>query len=246
MYTIKTKIRPFPSVVFVLLILLTSSSLTAQEKMDVIEPIGKTDLVRTQHDLFAYASGSVRDMALAFMTATNGLYNKTTYPYSTLFGFGISDYINRKGVVGLNVGLGYTHERIASDAGFFGNNGVYAHWLNFDASVSAFWFSLGMTSDVFLGSRLVNIDNFSFEGINEKCFNSISFATYLSFQLRFTNLKIEGKIGSYLVPHLDPDKLAYYNFLSTHVDSFYYSINLYYRIFTTGDRKKSPFEIITL
>lgn len=245
MYTTKTKIRPSSSVVIVLLFLLFSSSLIAQEKMDVVKPIGKTDLVQTQHDLFAYASGSVRDMALTFLAATNNLYNKTTHPYSTTFGFGVNDFISRKGVVGLNVGLGYTHERIAPNAGFFGNNGVYAHWLNIDANVSALWFSLGMTSDVFLGSRLVNIDNFSFEGINDNCFKSISFATYLSIQLRFTNLKVEAKLGSYLVPHLNPDKLAYYNFLSTHVDSFYYSIHIHYRLFTTGDRKKSPFAIIT-
>lgn len=224
---------------------LFSSTAIAQEKADVIKPIFKTDIRQPQHDLFVYTSGSINDMAITFVMDDNGLYNKNSHPNSTNFGIGFSDYISHKGKIGMNIGLGYIHERIAQDKGFWDNNGIYANWLNADANISLVWFSAGVISDIFLGSRLVNKDNFSFEGINDNCFNSISFATYLSFHFRFTNLKIEGRAGTYLIPHLNPNKLTYYNFVPTYVDSSYFEIKLYYRLFTTGNRKKSPYDIIT-
>ena len=240
-----TKIQPFSTVVTALLIMLFCSSLTAQEKMGVIEPLKKSRVKRFQYDMFAYAS-RVYNEAMTLIVINNNLYNKGYYSYSSHFSFGLNGFVSLRGSTGANLCIGYTHERIAEDKGLFGNNGVNANWLNADLSFSAYWFSAGMYFDVFLGSQINNEDSFSYEGINENCFNSFSSCPYLAASLRLTKLKVETRVGWYLKPHINPDKIAYYNLLDTRVSPLVYEIRLYYRLFTTGNRKQSPYDINSL
>lgn len=247
MYTIETDKHLFFSTVIILLISFIGSSAAAQEKMDVIQPLEKRELMMFQNDLFFYISGSWFDETITFVAVPNNLYNKGEFVSTTSASIGLSDYINYKGLLGANISIGYTHERIAQKIGLLGDNGINANWLNADLGISFIWvmggLSIGIGSDIFLGSRVVNNDNFSYEGINDRCFNSFSSYTYLAGFMRFTRLKVEGRMGTYLNPHFDTNKLAYYNFIPTYVFPIYFNIGVYYRIFTNGNRMRSPFEI---
>lgn len=213
----------------------------AQDKLSV-DSLKQTQLNDFQYDFFANASRGY-NKAMTLIVINNNLYNKGYYSYSSNYNIGLNGFVNIGGVVGASFGLGYTHERIAEDKGLFGNNGVNANWLNTDIGVTLFWFSAGMCFDVFLGSQVINKDNFYYEGVNENCFNRISSNIYISMLTRLTKLKFEGRLGFYLSPHIDSNKIAYYNMLTSYVAPTYFEIRVSYRIYTTGDRKKSPYDI---
>lgn len=244
-YIIKTKKRPFLSIVLALIALLVSSSVTAQDKLDIIKPTKKTHLMKMQHDVFVYASGSFEE-CLSFIIPNTGLYSMGAYPISTCISLGLCDFINFSDLVGANLSVGYMHERIANKISLWGNNGVYANWLNADISCSLslyiFSCSAGLSADVFLGSRLVNNDNFSFESLNKNCFNTFALSSYFAFFANFKKLKFELRFGAYyLKPRIDPNKLANYTFISNHVGKLSIGIRLFYSIFTTGNQLKSPY-----
>ena len=90
-------------------------------------------------------------------------------------------------------------------------------------------------------TKIKNNDHFSYEGLYSDCFNHISFCYYVGFNVRFTRLKLEARIGSYLVPQFSPEKISYHNMTKTHVDGSYFEIRVYYRIFTTGKVHSSPY-----
>lgn len=239
MYTTKIRKRRSRSAVLLVLAIFIISSVSAQETKDIIHPIKKTRISKFQYDVFSYVSGSTYK-CMGFDMNNSNIFNKPSQPISTQAGFGFNGYINKRGAMGLKLGVGYKHEWISNDAGLFGNNGVNAHWLNTDLNFTALWFIVGISSDVFLGSQLVNKDNFSFEGFNQNCFNRFSYYTYFAVSLRFTRFIAEMRASSYSKPHIDPDKLAYYNFISAYVRPLFLEFRLYYRIYTTGNRLKSP------
>ena len=247
MYTTRTRKRPLLSVVIALIALLVSSSVTAQEKLDIIKPTKKTQLINLQHDLFIYTSGIIGDDCVSFAIPNNGLFNMGSkrHSTSTCTSIGLCDFINIDRVKGMNICVGYTRERIAHNISLWGANGVYANWLSADLGISFIFFPLslsaGFSSDLYLGSRLVNKDNFSYEGLNKKCFNTFSFSSYLAGYLELRKFKFEIRLGFYLKPRIDPNRLAYYSFISSYVGNINAGIRLYYNIFTTGNKLKSPY-----
>ena len=237
MYITQTKNKKNLFVLLLLLAVLFSGSLKAQNKA-VISPLQKTSLRRFQYDIYVQASGGSHQAM--FLPILNNLYNMSMYSYSTHGSLGVSGYINFKSYLGANLGINYTHERIGQNKGLFSNNGVYAGWINADISLSLFCISAGMCFDYFLGSHVVNKDSFSYEGINEHCFHRLSYCTYISFCSIFRRFKMELRTGTYLKPHLNPDKIAYYNTISSIVFADYFEFRVSYRIFTSGNRIKAP------
>lgn len=230
------------SVLFLLLVYVSNYAI-AQNRI-TIRPLQKTPLTGFQYDLYAYASrGS--NKALTIVTPNNQ-FNMNMNSKSTHANIGLNGYINLKNYMGANIGISYTHERIAQDYGLFGDKGVYANWLNADFNLSILCFSFGTCLDFFLGSHVVNNDSFSYEGINDQCFNNFAYCTYASLFSTFRGFKIEIRYGAYLRPRINPDKIAYYNFLTSYVDSDYFEIRIYYRIFTSGNRIKSPERILRI
>lgn len=240
----KSKKLPFLCLMSVLLALFVSNSAIAQEKT-YVEPLKNTHLSRLQYDMFAYVSRGYDDDALFLLVLNNNLYNKRMYSKSTHACIGLNEFINIQNNFGANIALGYTRERIAEDKGLLGNNGVYTNWLNTDINLSFLGLSAGMCFDVFLGSQVINKDNFSYEGINENCFNKYSTCFYLSTSIQLSRLKVETRYGVYGKSHINANKIAYYNFLATLDSSSYYEIRVYYRFYTSGNRKKSPFDFLS-
>lgn len=136
--------------------------------------------------------------------------------------------------------FGYKYEVYGYNKGFSDNSGVYSHWLSADMNVSYANFGAGIRSDIFLTSKIKNNDHFTYEGLYSECFNPITLCFYGSLNLRFTNFKLEARLGSYLIPQFNPDKISYYNLKATHVEGLYFELKLHYRIFTTGKVHKAP------
>ena len=53
--------------------------------------------------------------------------------------------------------------------------------------------------------------------------------------LRFHAFRLEARLGIYTQPHLDVNKVAYYNAGKTQLKKGYFEIRIAYRLFTTGN-----------
>lgn len=190
-------------------------------------------------NLYIYAAGN-REKFSNMWTANNTLYNsKNTYGKYVDVGVGIEMY-KEKGLFQFCGSLGYKYETYSYDKSIFSDQGIDTHWLSADIKAEIPFFGAGMKSDIFLISKIRQKNNFSYNGINPECFNNISLCWYAALHIRFTNVKIEARLGTYIVPHLNPSKIAYYNSTTTHIDALYFEFKLSYRIFTTGTPHNVP------
>ena len=224
-----------------LLTFLAGGGALAQTSKDVIKPMRHSDYLHGKIDWYVYVSGSFYD-PIDFVIGNSTAYNKSSTLKETYTDLGLCGYYNFSDAIGVNVSLGYKRSRYANNIGLSGN-GMYTHWLTFDANVPILYFSGGICSDVFLGSRLKNNDNFTGEGLNEDCFNKITFCYYISIFFRMTRLKVEVRAGVHKKAHENADKIAYYNMLSNYVGNEYIDIRLSYRIYSSGNRLKSPYDL---
>lgn len=246
LFTQKIEKRPLLScIAAVLLSLLINSSAIAQDYTASTNPLKKTLSRKIQYDISTYASRGYDDEAIFLDVINNNLYNKRMYSKSTHACVGLNGFINIKNEFGANLAIGYTRERIAEDRGLIGSNGVYSNWLNTDIKLSLLGFSVGVCYDVFLSGVVKNNDSFSYEGFNERCFNKNSTCIYVALSMRLSRLIIETRYGFYEKPHYNANEIAYYNFVNTSVSSSYYEIRAYYRFYTSGNRKKTPFSILS-
>jgi hypothetical protein len=214
--------------------------LSAQEK--VVPPLSQTVLNPLQTDLFVSVSGgTIKNGNL--WTATNNTRNKDKDVYGTFLDLGLNAEFYKQKLDGIRLGisLGYKYEVYAYDKSLSGNSGVYSNWLTADLDICFSYLNAGIKSDIFLSSKIKNNDHYSYEGLYSDCFNRMSFCYYVGANIRFTRLKLEARIGSYLKPQFSPEKISYHNMEKTHVNGDYFEIRAYYRIFTTGKVHNSPY-----
>jgi len=214
-------------------------NLMAQEKE--VKTLCKSSLNPIQSDIFVCLSGG-RSKHGNLWTANNNINNEDYQMNGTFFDVGIGAEIYKTKQDKLRLGglVGYKYEVYGYDKNLFNNSGIYSHWLTADLNLAYSNFGAGIKSDIFLDSKIKNNDHFTYEGLYSKCFNQTTFCYYCSFNLRFTNFKFEARVGSYLKPQFNPDKISYHNLNKTHVDGLYWELKLYYRIFTSGKVYKSP------
>lgn len=224
-----------------LLIFLTGGGAVAQTSNDAIKPLRESSYIHGKMDLYVYASCCYLD-PIHFIIASPSAYNKARYTKMTYTDIGLCGYYNVSDNIGVDVSMGYKRSRYAYNTGLSGN-GIYAHWLTFDMNVPILYFTAGICSDVFLGSRLKNNDNFTGEGLNKDCFNKITFCYYIGAFFRTTRLKVEIRAGVHKISHENADKIAYYNMMGNYVQNEYLDIRLSYRIYSSGNRLKSPYNI---
>lgn len=198
------------------------------------------------YDVFLDASAG-RSRHGNLWTANNSASTayKSKSVYATFFSVGgsVECYSNKIRDLFMSGSIGYTNESYGYTKQLLANNCVYASWIYGDLNLGYGYFGAGIKSDFFVHSKMKNLDNFSFEGLNNKCFNKVSFCYYASMFFRFTKMKIELRLGSYIKPHLDPQKISHYNLNKTHLDGVYFQGKVIFRIFTTGNVHKGAFEI---
>ncbi len=237
MFTINTNLFRILTV-FTIWLAMGAHKLSAQES--VVTPLSQSTLNPLQADIFVYAAGGTSKNGNLW-TATNYINDKDVY--GTFVDLGLKAELYKQKLNGIRLGtsFGYKYQVYAYDKSLSGNSGVYSHWLTADLDFCLSYFNAGFKSDIFLSSKIKNNDHFSYEGLYSDCFNHISFCYYVGLNVRFTRLKLEARIGSYLVPQFSPEKISYHNMTKTHVDGSYFEIRVYYRIFTTGKVHSSPY-----
>ena len=217
-----------------------SFNMMAQENN--VRPISQTVLNPLQADLFLYASwGTSKNGNL--WTATNNVRNKDMDVYGTYLdaGFEVELFKQKLNAIRLGASLGYKYEVYAYNKSLSNNSGVYSHWLTADLDFNISYFNVGVKSDIFLSSNIKNNDHFSYEGLYSDCFNRMSLCYYVGANIRFTRLKLEARIGSFLKPQFSPEKISYHNMNKTYVNGLYFEIRAFYRIFTTGKVHSAPY-----
>jgi len=208
-------------------------------------PLSKTILPTTITEIFAYASGGFSKNS-SLGTANNNLKTQKNDIWGTYFDIGsaFSFYNTKREWFRFNASLGYKYQ-VYSDKNLFSSSaGVYTHWMTFDVSPTFGWLGLGLSiglkTDIFLKSIIKNTDHFSYEGLYSDCFNKASLCYYMGYSFQFRAFKIEGRIGTYFIPQINPQKTAYYNLTNAKTSGFYFELRLFYRIFTTGKISKTP------
>lgn len=219
------------------LFLISVAKLNAQQ-MEIIS-IGRSRIKPVFTDIFLYVSGSREKLPLLSTSNNNGINKKDTYSKYINLGTGVEIY-RKPGIFQFSSYLGYKYESLSYVKNLFTNERVDCHWVSTDIKAEVSYLGLGIKSDFFINSKVRNNDNFSYNGIYPDCFNRVSLCAYFSAQIRFTKLKFEACIGSYIVPHINPDKIAYYNLTNASVNGLYLDFRINYRIFTTGDPRNIP------
>ena len=189
-----------------------------------------------QYDIFVYASGSFKTHDNLW-TATNTVdIDKVTR--DTYINLGVEAEAYTAQTLKLNASLGYKYERYGYKAGFSTNDGILTHWLSPAVSLRSSFigleYSAGVMSDIYIGSRIKSNDNLSYVGLNSDCFNRASLAAFIEMGYSFNRIRIGGRMGWYITPQLNPDKIAYYNQCKTYVDGKFWEVKLSWRIFTSG------------
>lgn len=227
-----------------IIVLLPMLHLQAQEVK--ITCIKKTTTKPLITNIFLYGAGS-RESHSNMWTASNTVSSstKTYYGKYTDFGLG-TDFYFGEGWVHFVGALGYKYKNYSYDKTLVRNSGIDSHWVSTDLKVETLNFGLGIQSDTFIKSKTHNKDHFAYNGIYPDCFNAMTLCWYFALHARFNQLKAEARIGSYIIPPLNPSKIAYYNLTNTHINGLYIEIRLNFRIFTTGSPFSSQPSIIDL
>ena len=232
----KTKRHHILFTILVLAILMgTGIKAHAQDIIDgtaTVQTLKQTTLRPVLFDLWLYGAASYKSHPNLWTANNNSSTSK--HLYETFTDIGVETEVYKNPLLRLNASAGYKYERYAFDSGLSSSEGVYSHWLSTSLGMNYWLFCTGILSDIYLGSHIKNKDSFSYEGLYGDCFNRTSLGVYFGANMTFTRLKVEARIGSYLKPQLNPDKIAHYNLHKSHVNGLYWEIKLAYRLFTSG------------
>ena len=210
---------------------ITANAQEAGYKAAVVQRLKKSTLRPMLFDVWLYGAASYKRQN-NLGTANN--VGNTRHLYDTFADIGVEGEIYKNPQLRLNTSLGYKYERYANDSGLSSNEGVYSHWLSASVGLNYWLFTSGLLTDIYLGSHIKNKDHFSYEGLYGGCFNHASLGYYFGGNLVFTRVKVEARIGGYLKPQLNPNKIAHYNLQKSKVSGFYWEVKLSYRLFTSG------------
>lgn len=237
-YITRNKAHGSHAIFIITFLLLTSVAELNAQQLEIFS-VRQSSTKPILTDIYLYVSGSREDQSLLYTSNNNIHNNKNTYSKYVDFGTGIEIYRNPS-IFQFFGYFGYKYESLSYDKSIFVSEGVDSHWLSTDIKAEISCLGIGIKTDYFINSKVQNSDNFSYNGIYSDCFNKVSVCSYLAVQIRFTRLKFEVRIGPYIVPHINPDKIAYYNLTKSSVNGLYLDFRISYRIFTTGDPRNTP------
>lgn len=133
------------------------------------------------------------------------------------------------------IGLGYKFERFAYSLDNNINSGVYSHWLTAKLEYNSL-FLVGLKTDILLTSKNKNEASFNYEGLYQDCLNKATFCWYVGLSLPLVVVNVTGRIGSYVVPLYNPQKIAYYNMSNSHMNGLFWEVELAYKLFSFQKR----------
>ena len=221
------------------LLCMVISSWIADAQELKINPIKQSRINPIITNVYLYAAGG-REHHSNLWTSNNTVYsNNHVYGKYVDMGAGVEIY-KEKGLLQYCGTLGYKYQSYSYDKKLLDGYGVDTHWLSADIKAEILYVGTGFKTDFFLDAKIKNDDKFTYNGIYPECFNDISLCWYFALHLRFTRLKLEARIGTYIIPHLNANKITYHNMSKTHVDGLYFEFRLNYRIFTTGRPHNAP------
>ena len=123
------------------------------------------------------------------------------------------------------MGIGYKFERFAYSLDNNHNSGVYSHWLTAKLEYN-YVFLVGLKTDILLTSNNKNDASFNYEGLYRDCLNKAAFCWYVGLSMPLAVVNVTGRIGSYMVPLYNPQKIAYYNMGNSHVNGLFLSFRV--------------------
>lgn len=222
---------------YVVFLLIFTLRMSAQD--NVVKTLLPMKLNPLQMEVFAYVGGSTQNGYLShsfLRTANNNVSGDYRDLYGTYLDVGLGGelYKSQFDNIRIRTTIGYKREKYAYNKNLSDNSGVYSNWFSADVSAIAGYLGVGLKSNIFMGSKIKNKDNFTYEGLYSDCFNKMALCGYICTSFRFTRFRMEARVGNFLKPQFSPKKISYYNMTKTSVDGFYFEVRAYYRIFTTG------------
>lgn len=168
----------------------------------------------------------------------------TIYSSFVDVGVGSEFYSTQYDQLRLGVNLGYKYERFAFDKGLFRTLGMHTHWITTDVNVSWKVLCAGAKAETLLDKRIKYDETFSYQGFNDECFNNFAASIYCGLNAKFSFIKLEFRVGYYILHQLDRNAIAYYHSLNEVKDQRgYYEAKISFPIFST--RKLFDTSIIT-
>lgn len=237
-YTTTTRPRLLPMILVMVLSWLSFNFALAQTDVSV-HPLEQSKTRFVNVDVFIYGAGSISSNYIHTANANYYSNNANSKLYNIPLNVGVSTDVFLLNLLRFCASFGYIHERYAYEKGIANNTEIIAHWLTADLNFSLSYLSIGINTDVFLNSQIKNDNHFSYNGIFSSCFNPMTFSVYGGVIYRFAGIKVEARGGYRLIPQINPNQLAYYNFQSSSISGFYWELRLSFRCFTTGRRSKS-------
>lgn len=197
-----------------------------------VKPLKEATLRPLLVDVWLYGAGSYKSHSNLW--TANNYSSESNHLYDTFTDIGVEADFHRGGLLRFGGSMGYKFERYAYDPGLFSSEGVFSHWLSTSLNVNYWFFGGGLLADIYLGSRIKNSDNFSYEGLYGDCFNRFSYGCYGSYFVMFMRIKVEGRMGYYFKTQFNQDKIAHYNLHKSYVNGLFWEVKLSYRLFTSG------------
>ena len=195
----------------VLCLMFIASSIVTNAQDIVVNPITISNKRSILNDISIYVAGG-RENHNSMNLASNNVYiNRDVFANYIDIGVDVVFY-KENSILRFSSSLGYRLQPYSFDRSLFANTGINSHFIATDIRTEILYFGAGLKSDIFLGSKVKKQDDLSLMGLHSKCFNPMSLCAYYAFFIPFAKFKIEARIGTYIVPHISPKKLAYYNF----------------------------------
>lgn len=222
---------------FVLLSLAPHVFLLGQGSAVQVNPIKSSVNNPLFADVWLYATGS-RQGYSNMWTANNSSFHPSQTLYGTYFDVSLMLELQKKKTVlhfPVRFGVGYKYERFAYKNDKALNSGLFAHWLSTTFEYFNF-VVLGLRADFLLDGNLNSVDHYSYVGLYPSCLNKVALQWYigLSLPIRFVNL--HARMGSYILPPFDPNRVAYVNQGRAYVRSFFWEAGIGFRIFSMRSR----------
>lgn len=203
---------------------------------DSIKPLHTSLNKPVLFDFYFSISGGYMQTGIGHMLTANHHYSRLNNVFLEI---GIGSEMYKSDHFRINNSLKYKYDRSYFESTLPTKHGLSTHWLSFDVNTNYSLFCFGITSNIYIYSHYKNNDCFKYDGFYRNCFNPINLQLYGGFSMRFTKVKIEALMGTYITPYFNLKKLAYHNLSSPNLDGCFFKFNFGYYFFTTGKRIKS-------
>lgn len=161
---------------------------------------------------------------------------------------GLSAEFRKWDLMGISADVGYEKDKYAANKNLDFRSGAVSDWLTANCGISCriydlFILSAGFKSKTFLNNKSYYSTGYDYLSIKPDCFNKMSVGWFVGFGANIHYVMLNFRLGTYIVPMLNPDKLAYYYLpTSSHqisVSNFYMEVGVKIRIFTNSDKYRT-------